>query len=57
MNFILVLCINLLDINSFPQDKVWSASTYLVSKTFESLREMFTSTKEIQVKLNYTYVL
>uniref|UniRef100_A0A2S2PVK5 DNA-directed RNA polymerase n=2 Tax=Sipha flava TaxID=143950 RepID=A0A2S2PVK5_9HEMI len=36
------------DIDSFPKDKVWSASTYLVSKTFESLREMFTSTKEIQ---------
>ncbi|VVC37456.1 DNA-directed RNA polymerase, N-terminal,Pentatricopeptide repeat,DNA-directed RNA [Cinara cedri] len=36
------------DIDSFPKDKVWPASTYLVSKTFESLREMFTSTKEIQ---------
>ncbi|XP_060878256.1 DNA-directed RNA polymerase, mitochondrial [Metopolophium dirhodum] len=36
------------DIESFPKDKVWSASTYLVAKTFESLREMFTSTKEIQ---------
>ncbi|XP_050532708.1 DNA-directed RNA polymerase, mitochondrial [Daktulosphaira vitifoliae] len=36
------------DIESFPKDKIWSASTYLVAKTFESLREMFTSTKEIQ---------
>ncbi|XP_050428199.1 DNA-directed RNA polymerase, mitochondrial [Adelges cooleyi] len=36
------------DIESFPKDKIWSASTYLVTKTFESLREMFTSTKEIQ---------
>lgn len=36
------------DIDSFPKDYVWSASTYLVGKTFESLRQMFTSTKEIQ---------
>jgi hypothetical protein len=57
MNIILIiylyLNIFLKDIDSFPKDKVWSASTYLVAKTFESLREMFTSTKEIQVKLNY----
>lgn len=36
------------DIDDFPQDYVWQASTYLTVKTFESLREMFTSTKEIQ---------
>ncbi|XP_036320610.1 DNA-directed RNA polymerase, mitochondrial, partial [Rhagoletis pomonella] len=36
------------DIESFPKDWVWPASTYLTSKTFESLREMFTSTREIQ---------
>lgn len=36
------------DIDDFPQDFVWQASTYLTVKTFESLREMFTSTKEIQ---------
>ncbi|XP_063243144.1 DNA-directed RNA polymerase, mitochondrial [Bacillus rossius redtenbacheri] len=36
------------DIDNFPKDSIWSASSYLVVKTFESLREMFTSTKEIQ---------
>lgn len=36
------------DIDSFPNEWVWPASTYLTTKTFESLREMFTSTKEIQ---------
>lgn len=36
------------DIDEFPKDWVWPASTYLTSKTFESLREMFTSTREIQ---------
>ncbi|KAF4520387.1 hypothetical protein B566_EDAN012892 [Ephemera danica] len=36
------------DIDAFPKDFVWQASTYLVGKTFDSLREMFTSTKEIQ---------
>lgn len=36
------------DIDDFPQDWVWPASTYLTQKTFESLQEMFTSTKEIQ---------
>lgn len=35
------------DIDSFPKEWVWPASTYLTTKTFESLREMFTSTKEI----------
>ncbi|TDG46587.1 hypothetical protein AWZ03_007025 [Drosophila navojoa] len=36
------------DIDDFPKDWVWPASTYLTTKTFESLREMFTSTREIQ---------
>ncbi|XP_055917453.1 DNA-directed RNA polymerase, mitochondrial [Eupeodes corollae] len=36
------------DIDNFPSEWVWPASTYLTTKTFESLREMFTSTKEIQ---------
>lgn len=36
------------DIDNFPKDMVWPASTYLTSKTFESLRTMFTSTREIQ---------
>lgn len=36
------------NIDEFPADFVWPASTYLTTKTFESLREMFTSTKEIQ---------
>lgn len=35
-------------IDDFPQESVWAASSYLTTKTFESLREMFTSTKEIQ---------
>lgn len=35
-------------IDEFPAHWVWPASTYLTAKTFESLREMFTSTKEIQ---------
>ncbi|KAJ8923365.1 hypothetical protein NQ315_001923 [Exocentrus adspersus] len=36
------------DIDDFPKESVWAASTYLTTKTFESLRTMFTSTKEIQ---------
>ncbi|XP_005175249.2 DNA-directed RNA polymerase, mitochondrial [Musca domestica] len=36
------------DIDDFPKDWVWPASTYLTTKTFESIREMFTSTREIQ---------
>lgn len=35
-------------IDSFPKESVWPASTYLTMKTFESLSEMFTSTKQIQ---------
>ncbi|XP_041982411.1 DNA-directed RNA polymerase, mitochondrial [Aricia agestis] len=36
------------DISEFPKDQVWSCSQYLTAKTFDSLREMFTSTKLIQ---------
>lgn len=36
------------DIESFPKDHVWAASSYLTGRTFDSLRTMFTSTKEIQ---------
>lgn len=36
------------DIEDFPSEWVWSASAYLANKTFDSIREMFTSTKEIQ---------
>ncbi|XP_071451585.1 DNA-directed RNA polymerase, mitochondrial-like [Hetaerina americana] len=36
------------DIDKFPKDQVWCASLYLVEKTFDCLREMFTSTKKIQ---------
>ncbi|XP_046406885.1 DNA-directed RNA polymerase, mitochondrial-like isoform X2 [Ischnura elegans] len=36
------------DIDEFPKEYVWRASQYLVGKTFGCLREMFTSTKEIQ---------
>lgn len=36
------------DIDEFPKEFVWQASSYLTTKTFESLREMFSSTKEIQ---------
>lgn len=35
-------------IDEFPKEAVWRASNYLTGKTFDSLREMFTSTKEIQ---------
>ncbi|KAL3272879.1 hypothetical protein HHI36_014339 [Cryptolaemus montrouzieri] len=36
------------DIEDFPKQQVFAASHYLTTKTFESLRTMFTSTKEIQ---------
>ena len=36
------------DIEDFPQEHVWTASMYLVQKTFESLRTMFESAREIQ---------
>ncbi|KAL1494494.1 hypothetical protein ABEB36_010085 [Hypothenemus hampei] len=36
------------DIDDFPKDSVWSASSYLAARTFESLRSMFSSAREIQ---------
>ncbi|CAG9788852.1 unnamed protein product [Diatraea saccharalis] len=36
------------DIDDFPKEHVWACSQYLTVKTFDSLREMFTSTKLIQ---------
>ncbi|CAL8101094.1 unnamed protein product [Orchesella dallaii] len=36
------------DIPGFPKEHMWPASLYLVGRTFDSLQEMFTSTKEIQ---------
>ncbi|KAG5674913.1 hypothetical protein PVAND_004858 [Polypedilum vanderplanki] len=36
------------DIDDFPKEWVWPASSYLASKTFDSIREMFTSAREIQ---------
>ncbi|XP_023015576.2 mitochondrial RNA polymerase [Leptinotarsa decemlineata] len=36
------------DIPEFPKQLIWPASTYLTALTFESLRTMFTSTREIQ---------
>lgn len=36
------------DIDNFPTNQVFVASNYLATKTFDSLRSMFTSAKEIQ---------
>ncbi|XP_059474955.1 DNA-directed RNA polymerase, mitochondrial [Neocloeon triangulifer] len=36
------------DLDNFPKDMVWQASSYLSSKTFASLGSLFTSAKEIQ---------
>lgn len=36
------------DIDEFPKEHVWACSHYLTTKTFDSLREMFSSTKLIQ---------
>ncbi|KAJ8951598.1 hypothetical protein NQ318_020475 [Aromia moschata] len=36
------------DIDDFPKESVWPASSYLTGCTFDSLRSMFTSTREIQ---------
>ncbi|CAK1555600.1 unnamed protein product [Leptosia nina] len=36
------------DIDEFPKEHVWACSLYLTSKTFDSLKAMFTSTKLIQ---------
>ncbi|KAH9639622.1 hypothetical protein HF086_010029 [Spodoptera exigua] len=39
---------NFVHIEEFPKEHVWTCSQYLTAKTFDSLREMFTSTKLIQ---------
>ncbi|XP_020292471.1 DNA-directed RNA polymerase, mitochondrial isoform X2 [Pseudomyrmex gracilis] len=36
------------DLKNFDQNYTWSGSLYLVDKTFQALRSMFTSAKEIQ---------
>ncbi|KAM7309765.1 DNA-directed RNA polymerase, mitochondrial isoform X2 [Ixodes scapularis] len=36
------------DLEDFPQEHCWAASHYLVQRTFLSLQEMFTATREIQ---------
>ncbi|KAJ8362376.1 hypothetical protein AAFF_G00376160 [Aldrovandia affinis] len=36
------------EIDDFPKDYVWDASHYLVHQVFNSLKEMFTGTREIQ---------
>ncbi|CAH2250123.1 jg6848 [Pararge aegeria aegeria] len=36
------------DIDDFPKDQVWACSQYLTARTFDSLQEMFSSTKLIQ---------
>lgn len=36
------------DVEDFPQDMVWAASTYLAGSTFDSLRAMFVSSRKIQ---------
>ncbi|KAH7960437.1 hypothetical protein HPB49_019575 [Dermacentor silvarum] len=36
------------DLDDFPQEHCWAAGHYLVQKTFLSLQEMFTATREIQ---------
>ncbi|XP_062412056.1 DNA-directed RNA polymerase, mitochondrial [Sardina pilchardus] len=38
----------LMEIDDFPKEHVWSASHYLVHQVFNSLKEMFTGTREIQ---------
>ncbi|EEC09541.1 DNA-directed RNA polymerase 2A, putative [Ixodes scapularis] len=38
------------DLEDFPQEHCWAASHYLVQRTFLSLQEMFTATREIQVR-------
>ncbi|XP_037513108.1 DNA-directed RNA polymerase, mitochondrial [Rhipicephalus sanguineus] len=36
------------DLDDFPQEHCWAAAHYLVQKTFLSLQQMFTATREIQ---------
>ncbi|XP_038240169.1 DNA-directed RNA polymerase, mitochondrial isoform X2 [Dermochelys coriacea] len=39
------------EIDGFPQEYVWEASHYLVQQVFNSLKEMFSGTREIQIWL------
>lgn len=39
------------DIPEFPAAYAWAASRYLTEKTFQSLHQMFSATKDIQVSL------
>lgn len=41
------------DLEGFPPEHCWAAAHYLVHKTFLSLQEMFTATREIQVRISY----
>lgn len=45
------------DLPDFPQDKCWIAASYLAHKTFQSLQQMFTATKEIQVEVSVYYYI
>ena len=39
------------DLSNIPPDRLLEASTYIASKTFESIKKLFTAAKEIQVGL------
>lgn len=39
------------ELEGFPQEYVWEASHYLVQQVFNSLKEMFSGTREIQIWL------
>uniref|UniRef100_A0A8C4VU03 DNA-directed RNA polymerase n=1 Tax=Gopherus evgoodei TaxID=1825980 RepID=A0A8C4VU03_9SAUR len=39
------------EIDGFPQEYIWEASHYLVQQVFNSLKEMFSGTREIQIWL------
>jgi hypothetical protein len=39
----------LADIKNFPPNKSWPAAAYLAGKTFDSIKQMFTSARQIQV--------
>jgi DNA-directed RNA polymerase len=50
------------DIPEFPKEHAWNASIYLTDKTFFCLNEMFSATKDIQVKkfihlFNHSHIL
>ena len=39
----------LADLKEFPQNKTWPAAAYLAGQTFDSIGQMFTATRRIQV--------